>query len=344
MNDLRFSTTPYKGHEKDVLLVLNRNRPEPKEQRYLDWRYTSQNGPVDPVVFWVCHGNKRVGMAGIVFRPYLIDGRQEFVAVLGDIALDEAYRGSGIAQRFFRFINEYLGEHGHPLALVLPNTAAEKAISRCGWHTVDDIVSFVFLLNPSDKIVARLRVKRLADAFGQGYRLLNSIWLRIWRKKGFAVDFPADFDDPVSELWRDMSKEGIIIRERSPKALHARYRLHPDSSGFLICRVTSNSRPVGIIVYSMSEDRRHCFLYELLVGNINVIRPVMAVFIDRILNEYPVTSLRINLNTRHPYTLTLRKMGFIKREKIQALQVRDDGSPRLTEKRLWIITAGDKDV
>ena len=344
MEDISFAVSSYEGHELEVLQLRNRNRPEFKEQRYLDWRYTCRDALFPPVIFWVRQGERQIGMAGIVFRSYLINGRVHQVGVLGDIALDKPYRGRGIACDFFHFINEYLKEHSHPLAFVLPNLVAEKALARCGWHTVDEIASFVFLLNPVDKIAARLRLRWLSRVLGLGYRFLNSIRLRSWREEGFFANFPADFDDTVSGLWRDVPKEGIIIRERSPRALHARYRLHPDSARFRIFCVSRGGSPVGIIVYSVSDDRRQCFIHELLVDNTRVIPPVMALFVDIALNEATIVSLRLTLNDAHPYAQTLKKMGFIRRDTIQALQVLEDGKAPLTGEAAWFMTAGDKDV
>lgn len=344
MDDFSFLITSYEGHEKDVLLLLNRNRPKPKDQRYLDWRYTCQDGPFPPVIFWVLRGENPVGMAGIVFRPYFVGSKIYHVGVLGDIALDEEYRGRGIAREWFSFANEYLREHNHRLTFVLSNRLAERALSRSGWRTVDAIHSYVFLLNPEDKIAARLRSRAVAKVFALGYSFLNSIRLRTCRKKGFSMKLLADFDDLVSWLWEAIPKGGIITRDRSKQAFRVRYLFHPDHDQFQICRFSRNGKPAGIVVHTVSEDLRHCLIYELIVLDDRMIAPIMALFIQHILVETAVSSIRFNMNTGHPYARVLKKMGFIRRERIQALQVWDDGNLGLTDKTLWFITAGDKDV
>src|SRR4051794_28822660 len=91
--EYRVAFTSYDGEEDHVLRLRNLTRETIQDRSYLDWRYRSPPGQPKPIIAWVLDARGgRVGMAGLIFRPYWIDGALAAVAVLGDIALNEDLR------------------------------------------------------------------------------------------------------------------------------------------------------------------------------------------------------------------------------------------------------------
>jgi len=157
-------------------------------------------------------------MAGLVFRPYWINDKIYYFGVLGDISLDNEFRGKGIAKDFFLFINLYLREKVCDLGLVIPNVPAQKSLSSSGWRIVEKFIPHVFIVNPYIMVLKIIKIKNILKLFGNMYELFLILKLSSRRTYNIKLEMCEHFDESFNDLWKKVDKKGLIIsnREQAP--------------------------------------------------------------------------------------------------------------------------------
>lgn len=338
-----FAVTPYKGFEDEVLRLRNLNRPFPQTREYLDWRYTGDRTDHPSLIFWaqLTEGN-RVGMAGIAFRKYWIDGNPRSIAVLGDISLDERFRGTGVARDFFCYINAYLKKESCQ-GLVLPNQAAMKSLAKAGWIIGEPFVSYVCLLDPEKKIASLLKNDYVAVLLSKAMRPLISARVSSIKTEGYSMRDADTFDESFEQFWQGINKQGLILRDRRSSTLRWRYLDHPESN-FKIVQFYKELNLAGYIIYQV-DAAKTCVVDDLLVMDRNAIKPLMALFLKDLFRKKKVSSVRIKMNQKSPYTPFLRKSGFFQRKSGTVFQLyHGHCDPSVFDNHAWHIMSGDKDV
>lgn len=344
--ELDFFVTPYQGYEEEVLRIRNRNREIRQNRKYLDWRYIGQKTDAPPEIFWIRTSTGAfIGMASLIYRSYWLNNQRHELMILGDISLDKEYRGRGLADRFFLYINNQIGDKATPCALVIPNTPAEKVLARCGWSYKDKIVHHVLLLNPEKKISSIIKINLLSKVIGRLYRYIISKKLNAVRTKGLSVNHITEFGADLDVLWNTLDKENLCLRDRSRESLLWRYADRPGNESFSVAMVYKRHEPVGYIVYLLDTQRRGVTVYELVVTGKRYVAGLIRLLVEYFRENLQVDFVRIALNESHPYADQLSGIGFSRRKGGQAVLLLDTGNNIMAgDTCQWFLTAGDKDV
>lgn len=338
---MRISRSSYQGCEEDVLALRNRNRGIKATRSFLDWRYEGEKTQRPPDILWVENSDGlRVGMAGIIYRPYWVNGCIRQVAVLGDISLDEAFRGHGVGLRLFEEISAYIRTQDIYCALVIPTPAALKSLIKAGWCILDQFVWYVWFTDPV-KVLSRWKLFPRAVS-----PVASRLWLRVLHglvqridTKDLCAEVTNDASLSFDHLWSATSKEGSVLRDRSADNLNWRFRDYPRES-FGFTRYLSNGRMIGYIVFLRDHD--DCIVYDFLVLGKHWVRPVIARFLVDQLKISTIRSVRIKLNAGHPYREEMEGIrGYVRRkeEYVLADRVQNIDGARHT----WFLTSADKD-
>ncbi len=346
MADFSFFITPYQGFEDEVLRIRNRNRSIPRTRSYIDWRYLGQNSQSPPEIFWIkASTGAFIGMAALVYRPYWLGNKKYELMVFGDISLDREYRGTGLADKFFLFIQEQIKKKTSPCAFVIPNIAARKLLGRCGWQEKERLVHHVLLLNPKKKIQELVKIEIVSCMLNKLYLFFLKIKFRAARTDGLALNIVSGFSEEFDAFWESFKKNNICIRDRSCRSLQWRYRDHPDSESFSIATCHLSGNFIAYLVYSVNTEAKTLTVYDLMVMEAKHTCGFIKLFIDFVKENIQVDSIRIVLNEGHPYCSYLKKIGFSARKGGQSIQIL---VPNRAEASLngyrWALTAGDKDV
>lgn len=346
MADFSFCTTPYHGFENEVLRLRNRNRSVPQTRAYLDWRYLGQNSQSPPEIFWIqTTTGAFIGMAALIYRPYWLGNKKYELMVFGDISLDREYRGIGLADKFFLFIQEQIHQKSAPCALVIPNKAAGKVLNRSGWHEQDRLVHHVLLLNPQKKIYELVKIKILSYLVNKLYRFLLKIKCKAVRTEGLTLNIISEFSDEFDTFWELFGKENICIRDKTRRSLQWRYTNHPGDESFSIATCHIDNNLIGYLVYVINADTKTLTVSDLMVMHEKYISGFVKLFIDTIKKNIRIDSIRIILNEGHPYCGQLKKVGFSARKGGQQVQTFvPDKAVTALDRYQWFLTAGDKDV
>ncbi len=344
MDEWKFSITPYKGFEKDVLRLRNDNRERPASRSLLDWRYEARESSRPSLIFWV-HDKQggRVGMAGVAFRPYWVNRQLYHFAVTGDISLNKAFRGKGLARKLFYFMNEYMDKNGLSPAFVIPNPAAQRSLSSAGWKRQQPMINHVFYINPGEKASQLLKSKAISFCLATIYKRLVSLWLKMIPSKGISLEH-ADPDDPQIEMfWRDFQRENLIIRDRSPVIMKWRYGIHP-SNNFTVIKFLKQSVCVGFLTYLENKAIKAISIYDFIMSRKNLVQPAMGLFIRQVGLNKDINSIRITQNSNHSYSGILSRTGFVRRNSDSVIQTYGMSKTDEYANSVWFINSSDKDT
>ncbi len=338
-----FSVTTYEGHEKEVLEILNRNRPEKFSVKYLNWRYLGEKSPIPPIVFWIhSEDGTRIGMSALIFRSYWVNDKRHYFAISGDTSISKECRGKGAGKKLFKFKTAYIKDKRYTCAFGIGTPAAVRVVSHAGWETVDNLSPYVYLINISGKIYKVIKNKSLAKIIEYLYVLCSKTKLFLLKNSSYNLIAVEDFDDSFDSFWVELDKKNIVLRDRSSAILRWRYSTHPFEK-ISTYKIIRNQKFVGYIIWKQLNNM--VIIYDLIVIEKDHIKPSLRLFIKEILKIKEIESIRIPLiNVNHPYASKLIKTGFIKRSDEGVFQIY---SPTNTEEYIskkWFVSNVDKDI
>jgi GNAT superfamily N-acetyltransferase len=337
MENYTIIATGYAGFEDEILRVRNANRSIAQTRQYLDWRYAKQTDAPEPIVFWIRTGTgEAVGMASLIFHPYWVDNKLLHLAVLGDISLDSSLRGKGLGRQLMEYIKKWLGWHmPDTAAYVIPNEAARKSLSAAGWKMSGMLVPYVLPLGHADKLTRAFRNMFPASLIKMAISVIGRIQIR----KGYSIQTVNTPDASFNLLWDQISKENLIIGNRSLKTLKWRYAQHPHEK-FSFVKLMLNNELAGYLIYAFSQSDKTYYIYDLTARGEKELLCMLALFIM----QSDLSTFRLALSDKHPHQKNLWKLGFIKRKDQTAFyEYRPIGFTHMNTIN-WAITLGDKDV
>jgi GNAT superfamily N-acetyltransferase len=346
VNDLgEFScaVSGYEGFESEILRLRNANRARPESLEYVRWRYRHSPDAPAPLIFWLLSPERlRIGMASVVFRPYWIDGARVQTAVLGDISLDERWRGRGLGLRLVRYMTEHLDRNFPELpGFVIPTEAARRPLAGAGWVTAGDLRPHVCPLNLMRHLRRLVRSHWLALQLARALRALLRVWVRRYVPQDAFVQVEESLDPTVLQFVRGNGGSGRAMRDLDPGSLEWRYAQHPRTR-FMYATLTRAGEVRGFLVFEESTLERTCTIYDLAGRTGADLRAMLALWVLRGLSQRHLETLRVWVNDQHPCRVHLRRLGFVTRRPDAVFQVHSvRAAPGLLA---WSITQGDKDT
>ena len=340
---ISFSVTPYLGHENEVLKVFNQTRRQNRKRRHFDWRYLGEKTLKESaLIFWVNSGNgHRVGMAGLVPRPYWINGNLRAVWVLGDISLDVSLRRRGIGRRLFRFLSSYMEKAHLTPGFVIPNEPAKKGLLSAGWSTPYEFVWYVSIVKPAQKLLPYYSPNWLKNLLNLPYEKIV-LWKLTRYKDGSVILVETNgFDQSFDNLWQEFPKKGLIIRDRAMRSLQWRFADHP-SRLYKIYKLLGD-RLLGYIVCELPQ-KGVCRVVDMLCLNENHLKSMMILFIKKMYAQKEITTIRIKLSDNHIWDGCLKKLGFIKKLEGDVFQVYESLEDQPINCQEWHVSIADKDT
>lgn len=341
---ITFSTSSYRGYEQEILDVRNRNRISQQTRAHLDWRYEGEQKEIPSMTFWLRDAQgKAVGMASLIFRPYIVDGVKKYFAVLGDISVDKELRGAGLSTKLFRFINDYIEENKISCGFVLPNQVAQKGLSSSGWQTVGKIIPLVCVVNPSGKLRKVLKLRMLSLIVSKLLRAMLDWKLSRKIDPAISMSSSSDFDSEFDLFWQKQPKAKMVFRDRCAASLQWRYKKQPGAN-YLIHKFYRGNKFIGYIVTSFSSHDGLCLVSDFLVAEVESSQPCMALFLKEALGNPKIATVRVVLNENNKYVALLEGVGFFKRNPATVFQVYRPQDALISDANAWFTMAGDKDA
>lgn len=221
---------------------------------------------------------------------------------------------------------------------------------RAGWADLGFVPLYVLPLRLGAMLERRTDVHRLIRS---GVRLAQpalSLGLRalgVYRRlRGTTLDRIEHFDERVERLWADVAGHYPVIARRDLRSRSWRFDRQPEIHAYEKYYLVARGTVRGYIVLRMGAA------HGAPVGRIvdflcapQWILPLMALSVERF-RQLGAASIHCCALT--PEIQRLRWLGFRKRESTIHLMVQVDDrlgehSTRLTDRRNWFVTMGDKD-
>ena len=320
----------------DVLRLLNANRENNYDEEYFSWRYYGESSPYKPVVFYAIKNAEIIGMSGIVFRKYVIDGKPSFFGITGDTAINGVHRRNGYGTQLLKFMLEYVKDNKLPPLMAIANASFCAAAIKAGWKTNVGYSTYVFVIQePNEK----KRTKVLFKIFK---------WYCDFRKKltnyaSFKAVETTIFSEKFQYIWENLNKTGIVVREKSIEILKWRF-IKNSGIQYRFTAIEKNN-VTGWFVWYLDTQHNLCYIADFLCADIDMVKPNFCAFIDYIRTTTNAAIVRMNYSSFNlNFGQQLQSIGFIKRP--------DDGfvcstcalSDYSQYQLSWLITPGDKDL
>jgi len=350
MSEIRISAVDYAACRADLLSFRNANRETPRDETYLGWRYERRPNTLKPIIVFSANGTgRKIGCLSVTPHDYAIGSHTCSIGILGDISVDKDWRGKGIAEGMINYLNGLHAFQNLAAGVVLPNEAAARSLSKCGWQTVTKLRRYVKILNVEATLEGwfgetwlTTRLAALPNYFLQACSAENSLEPSpdyTWKSTDV-------LDRRLDRLWDECGKSGNVIGIRDHDHLTWRYLSHPLEKyrAFLLLK---RSQLCGYVMFHVSEGRCHIDDWLCRDGNSCYVH-LLSYFTKYIRKDPAVSSISILINEQHAVRSALRKLGFIKRPDYLRCMVKPhpalSGSDATLNPAAWFLTAGDKDV
>lgn len=344
MQNISFSTTSYKGFEKEILQILNLTRVPPKSKEYLQWRYEGQKVPQEPFICWA-HDNsgQKIGMISVIFRKFYINNKPELLAIGGDLSIDPHHSGKGIAKGLVNYMTKELVNRGIYFSCGIANPASRKIHSYAGWKSQEYFIRHIFILNPEDRLFRYLKIAKLSKILGVIYKRVNLIKINRMRTKKITIQPVSEIDDDFHTLWKTMNKTSYIMGDKDIESITWRYKDHPNLD-FSILKFYDRQFFTGYIIYTLINNGKICKVYDLLGLDEDHLPMIIHSFIEKMGEFSSLHYIWIALNENHPYSDILSRLGFIKRKTDTVLHAFNHGNSMIDTSNGWFLGTGDKDI
>lgn len=326
----------------ESLLYLKSQIPEFElSSEYLDWRY--QQGSTlrqADLLFVKDSEHNAVGMLGLVYRQFYVNGQAVDVAIRGDMMITPSMRGKGLATALYRHSTLHMQNLGvdASIGMIASSQAARAAVSA-GFSLCTLMLPYVFVMDPLDMFEGLLGVFA-ARFVAAGWQKLMGLVLSRSADKRYVCSEVEGFDGDFDELWeRSLTKEAFL-HERSASSLHWRYRQHP-AKQYRIVKVHKDSFFVGYAILHVSRNRV-AFVDDMLVEPEADTKPALNAFLHWVHISTEAKRVRLLTTQNSALARVAAKLWFWRRApEMKLLTWGKHAAPSLSEKGHFC--AGDND-
>lgn len=296
---------------REILAVLNRNHLRTTEERL---RWNQQGG----AQWWLVRTTDSlevVGICGLFPRRFRIAGAVYRTAIIGDWAVDKAYRTGGPVTRLTSTLSSHMRDIGCVLFYAVPNEKKELAFRKLGSHKVGEIRKYVKVLRTEYRRGVFLPPQWLMRSLAKPLDRLLAICSRehgYQRAPAWSVETPSGFDERFDRLWQRAAPQFEIIGERTAAYLQWRYADSPDREYQIFAVCDPDRELAGYAVYYLEENV--CRIADLLYRDEGRDLHGLLSELLRKLRRERVFSVSIRYLGRPALTRVLKQYGFHHRE------------------------------
>ena len=345
MNYLVISADLDKNKE-GILLVWEKNFPHLPSQRY-DWIY--QKNPDGKAFSWIALETEKrtsVGTVSLFPRKMRIMGREVWVGIAGDFAVNREHRGSNVAIKLQRAVTASLNQNNFELIFGISNRKAELVQLRVGYLLLGKIDRWAKLLKTRRYFKASALHWLVSKPLDFIMKILSKE-ARYRRGKNYAIQSLNSFDQRFDHLWEKASKQFKIIGQRSKEYLNWRYGKSPHRNYHIFSLIHKDTQEIwGYIVYYLQDQV--CFIADMLFLDFgSTFETLLSEFI-LYLRSQDVESISILLFGCPTLAEKLRSFGFHPREEDSSVMIYLDKNypcaDFILNRNNWLLLEGDRDI
>jgi GNAT superfamily N-acetyltransferase len=345
--EITVSLVSFNEVKEEIISILNRNRSSEINESYCSWRHDQTFGE-EPITVLAETNGTWVGLLSLFVRPIIIGGKAFWVADIGEISVDEEYRGKGIFTKLLEKALEEGRKRNIDFYFCMPTEKARKALLKAGWSEIGRLSYFVKPINLKPKIKNLVRVRIFSEVLG----FWTNIFLKLISLESFVRFGNYSFversepNEEIDCLWQEVSKEVQISRIRNKKYLFWRFFLKPTGEqNFFELRKRGQLRGYAVIEFSSSS----AFILDFFCSRSDFI-PLMVNIAAYSRKLKRVTSIGITAPSSTYYKKLLGILSFIPRKENMSICcfANAEHDKRISKSymdiRNWFITSLDKDT
>jgi GNAT superfamily N-acetyltransferase len=349
-SEVELSAVSYDQAKSDLMKIRNANRDDVRDEKYFNWRYLGRPGGQAPVIVMARdRQGETVGALALIPHLYWINDALAPVGLLGDISVDEAWRGKRIAQQMMHFLSGLDAVRELRYCMVLPNEAATRSLQKSGWSDVSRLDRSVRIVSIERELRRRSAPAWLAKILSFG---VTPVYERIFRAAppdrsgAYEAAVLEEVHAGSDELWGAIDKNGMVMACRDSDHLAWRFIRHPIKK-YRFFVLTRDGVLQGYVAYHVRGE--HCHIDDVLCRR----EPDLAAYLlyRFVLHQREagaVNTVAVQINRNYASQPALTRVGFSRRRDFQRVMIkpRDDvtGDLAFLNGMNWFVTSGDKDV
>ena len=333
-------------NEDDILRILKENLTGPSQKRY-EWNY--KQCPYGFAHCWLVRHEESgsfIGTAALFPRMIFVNGEPVLTAIAGDFAVDKQHRNLRPALALQK---EIIHDTRFKFVYSIPNEQSKGILLRIGFKKIGSYVRFIKPLKSEYKsqqyLYSFLRYNILARAadivikgFAQESRYKTTV--------PYSIEIPEYFDDRFTLFWKNLSKQSIIIGEKTPDFLNWRYGQSPEQNYEIFCLLDGHKEIMGYCVYFIEKNM--CHIMDMVYKPSTEVLSLLLAEFSRFMRMKGAGSISVYYMGGSLLEEKLQEFNFvpIMEEMNDVILYCPDpaDNPGLFKKENWHFFAGDNDV
>ena len=325
-------------YRKEIIALWKNNLPDTPEGR-LDWMIDNPEGSPIWYLAFSEEDKKVAGSISVMPRKVKISGKTYVAGIVGDFAIEKAYRVFGPALQLMNtVINDY-SRLGLAFLYTFPNQASEAIALRGGFKRIGFTSRFVKPFRTKNQL-AKYVHPVLANIISQGLDFALRLFSRETYMRTNMLSHQIRELNSGYDLFRgEIENTYRVLGERSREYLKWRYFENPlYRFNMYVFRRTSSGSMLGYVIFTSLHNTIHIF--DMVASHEEVFKGMLGQFLrDARRDGYDSVSIRM-LND-NPLCSCIKLFGFMDRKENVALQVFGDCNFSSKE---WVFFDGDRNI
>jgi hypothetical protein len=326
------------SYRKEIITLWKNNLPDTPYNR-LEWMADNPEGPA--VWYLAFHGESKqvAGSISVMPRKVKISGKTYVAGIVGDFAIEKAYRVFGPALQLMNTVVNDYSRLGLAFLYTFPNQASEAIALRGGFKRIGFTSRFVKPFRTKNKL-AKYVHPVLANIISQGLDFALKLFSReTYMRTNMLSDQIRELNSGYDSFRGEIENTYRVLGERSREYLKWRYFENPlYRFNMYTFRQTSSGSMLGYVIFTSLHNTIHIF--DIVCSQEEVFKRMLGQFLrDARRDGYDSVSIRM-LND-NPLCSCIKLFGFMDRKENVALQVFGDCNFSSKE---WVFFDGDRNI
>lgn len=339
---------------RNILTEVGAHNVEIYNQAYWDWQY-KQLPTGKSYVYAAWDGNKIIGYYHIPVYRCMVNGQEQLIGNIQDVAVNPNYRGGGLFRKLAEFANEDIDKTEVDLIYTFPNDKSIRTFLKYNsFGLVTSVPTYLRPVNSGEILRSKLNLLGLEKLIGFCVDGAINLISKNIKLPNAQIEKINEITTEVETVFREYASSFPIHLVRDKEWLDWRY-LRSVRGKHHILGVRENGELTAILVLKVDEMLGNPALLIMDLAYLEGKENALLFLLNGVRKNPELTGFRFNLlfvSAIAPILPDLSNIGFVKipekvNPRILNLLARSTGKlseEPLLQKNNWLLTLGDWDV
>lgn len=320
------------------------------------WRWRYMNLPSGKSFVYIARcGGEIVGYYHVPIYKFIINGIEENVAMVQDVAIRSQMRGQGIFRKLADFAHQHFLLENVRMAYTFPNIRSIHTFLKYNEYTqVSCMPVFIKPLNSAAIIRSKLKIPIVNKLGG----FFTDNFIKLFRVKPlleYELQAHNEISPEIEALYQEFLEQYPLKQKRDANWLKWRFVDKPGSHHF-ICTLNYNDKPEAAAIFKldvMLENKALLLLdFAFKPGKVKLLLQLIQEVIQRRIEIFNAEINLVFTSGLNPEIQSLKKIGFIRIPKrfvprklnLLARNINYRNKSLLEKPENWHVTLADWDV